>query len=490
MIELLRKDKHKFMKAQKRLNLVLIVLIVLLLSLISFVGVYYQNKNTMVSRIPDYILGTDLTGYRRVTMEIKEDEETSDSTTSTTLDSVSLENTVEENSVAADNSESELQKAEDYEKAANIIRDRLKYLKLDNYTVSIDKSTGKMDLTVPEKDYTDTILSDITQPGHFTIKDTESGDVLMDNKDISSVDVGYSTQSGKTYVVMNVNFTLSGTNKLKDITKTHQNVLVENTVSYTTGDGEEQADGTIVYSGVQETDPTPTYEDKTVTLFIDDTDLMETDFSEIIDNGTLALTLGTSEDAEELTTMLWGARNIGAMLSTDYMPVQYSVSENNYVASTVDSNTIKVLVCVEIAIALAIALVFVLKYRVKGIMQVVLSVGFMAILLLAIRYANVTLSIDGIIALGLAYVIDSVFGFVFLKTFEENKKELTKKEKKNAYKEVMKKYACILVPELIFGFIGALNGWAAIYSSAMCIFWGIIISYVYNAIFAYFVKEI
>ena len=57
------------MKAQKRLNLVLIVLIVLMLSLISFLGIYYQDKNTMVSRIPDYILGPELTGYRSVTME-------------------------------------------------------------------------------------------------------------------------------------------------------------------------------------------------------------------------------------------------------------------------------------------------------------------------------------------------------------------------------------------------------------------------------------
>ena len=480
------------MKAQKRLNLVLIVLIVLMLSLISFLGIYYQDKNTMVSRIPDYILGTDLTGYRSVTMELKEDAtstETSDSD-STTLDSVSLENAVTENTVDSSASDEAYLKGKDYEKSADIIRNRLKYLKLDNYTVSVDKNTGKIDIMIPEKSYTDTILSDITQLGHFMIKDTESGDILMDNSDISSVEVGFSTQSTTTYVVMNVNFTLSGTGKLKDVTKTHQNVLVENEVSYVTGDGEVQDDGTVVYSGVQESDPTPTYEDRTVTLYIDDTDLMETDFSEIIDNGTLALTLGSSDDAEELVTMLWGARNIGAMLSTDYMPVQYNVTDNIYVASTIESNAIKVAICVEVAIALVISLCLVLKYRLKGIMQVVLSVGFVALLLLAIRYANVTLSLDGIITIGVAYVINSVFALIFLKAFANDKKTLSEKEKKNAYKEVMKKYAIILIPELIFGFIGALNGWAAIYSSAMCIFWGIVISYVYNAVFAYFVKDI
>ena len=466
------------MKTQKRLNLVLIFLIVLLLSLISFFGIYYQDKSEMVSRIPEYILGTDLTGYRKVTLK-PADDTASESTTK--LESVAIENATQEETKSEENNH-----AADYEKAADVIRNRFKYLKLENYTVSVDKNTGKIDVTLPEKEYTDTILSDIVQKGNFTIKDTDTSEVLMTNKDIKGVDVGTTKQNGTTYIAMNVNFTASGSSKLQEITKTHQNVLVENAVNETEA-GETQEDGTVVYSGVDEASKTPTYKAKKVTLYVDDTSLMETEFSEIIDNGTLTLSLGTSEDAEELKTMLWGGKNIGAMIANEAIPLQYSVSDNVYVASTIDSNSIKALVYVEIAIALAIALVMILKFRLKGIMQTILSIGYLAILLLVVRYANVVLSFDGIIALGIAYLINSVFGYLFCTKFTG--KELSEKESNKTYKELMKKYALIVLPELVLGIIGALNGWAAIFSLAMCIFWGVIISYVYNAIFAYFVKN-
>ena len=66
------------MKMQKKLNIILVILLVVLVSLISFGGIYYKNKNVMNNRIPSYILGADLTGYRRV---IVSPSETTNSTT-------------------------------------------------------------------------------------------------------------------------------------------------------------------------------------------------------------------------------------------------------------------------------------------------------------------------------------------------------------------------------------------------------------------------
>lgn len=64
------------MKAQKKLNIVLIVLIITLISIISFIGIFYQNRNDMVDKIPEYTLGTDLLGYRKVILEVDNDENT------------------------------------------------------------------------------------------------------------------------------------------------------------------------------------------------------------------------------------------------------------------------------------------------------------------------------------------------------------------------------------------------------------------------------
>jgi len=59
------------MKTQRKLNILLIILIILLLSLISFVGIYHQDKSEILNWMPNYTLGTDISGSRLVILELK-----------------------------------------------------------------------------------------------------------------------------------------------------------------------------------------------------------------------------------------------------------------------------------------------------------------------------------------------------------------------------------------------------------------------------------
>ena len=61
------------MKAIRNLKVILVVLIVILISVISFGGIYYVNKGRMTNRLPDYILGSNIKGYRHVTLVASED---------------------------------------------------------------------------------------------------------------------------------------------------------------------------------------------------------------------------------------------------------------------------------------------------------------------------------------------------------------------------------------------------------------------------------
>ena len=45
-------------------------------------------------------------------------------------------------------------------------------------------------MDLPEDDKTDIILSDLTEVGKFTIEDSETGEVLLDNGDVKSVKFG------------------------------------------------------------------------------------------------------------------------------------------------------------------------------------------------------------------------------------------------------------------------------------------------------------
>ena len=193
------------MKAQKKLSIVLILLIIILISIISFVGIFYQDKNQMENRIPDYSLGTDLEGYRKILLVVDEEDE------GNTEDVLTYDNFV---------------------KSANVIKARLKSMGVEDYTVRCDESTGQIEITIPENTQTDYILADITQKGNFEIRNTSNDEVLMNNDDIRSVDVQaiqstYNTSSSSIY--MNINFNNAGSRKFRDITRDYQNTVTNDT---------------------------------------------------------------------------------------------------------------------------------------------------------------------------------------------------------------------------------------------------------------------
>ena len=228
------------MKAQKKLNIVLTVLVIILVSIISFVGVYHVEKNQMVNIIPSYKLGTNISGYRKITLEVKDnskDSDTEDIDSETVTLEEENENTVSDENIIVSSNEIEEKNVDNsskenntdkYKKSAEIFKNRLKSLKVEDYSVAIDESTGKIELNIPENDQTDTILSDLVSIGKFEVTDTNTGDVLLTNSDVKNVSVNISSQYGYTVPYMNINFNLSGASKLKDISvEYNDNAVVE-----------------------------------------------------------------------------------------------------------------------------------------------------------------------------------------------------------------------------------------------------------------------
>ena len=168
------------MKTQKKLNLVLIVLIILLLSIVSFGGIYIKDKSNMKNILPSYKLGNDLKGYRQVNFVVEESNDESQDT--------------------------KKYEAGDYRKAAEIFKKRLNSLKVDNYTVSCDEYSGKIVITLPEDDKTDTILSDLAETGKFSIVDSTTNEELLNNKDVKSVKVGVQQGVSSAQMYMSINF--------------------------------------------------------------------------------------------------------------------------------------------------------------------------------------------------------------------------------------------------------------------------------------------
>lgn len=454
------------MKAQKKLSIVLILLLIILISIISFVGIFYQDKNQMVNVIPAYSLGTDLSGYRKILLTVDEDDE---------------------------NNTEDILNYDNYVKSANVIKARLKSMGIEDYTVRCDESTGQIEITIPENDQTEYILSDITQKGSFEIRNTANNEVLMNNDDIRSVKVEVVPSSysvGTSSIYMDINFNNAGSKKFKNITRDYQNVVSNDTTDNSVAENETTANETVENDSTNESvtnettnetsnevaEETADDEDNTteVGLYIDGTSMMTTSFTEIIDNGVMSLSLGSSSSDEQTKILKYQAESLAAILENDAMPIQYSVTGNVYISSPIEQSTIKVLIGIGICIALLMLIVVIIKYRAKGVIVSVCMVGFIALYLLILRYTNVVITLEGIFSIGLVFVINYILNIMILNRLQNNVEK--------TFTKALTKFVLSMIPMLILAVVCCFSSWMSLFSFGMILFWGLVTSVIYNLI--------
>lgn len=431
------------MKAQKKLSVVLIILLIILISIISFIGIFYQDKNEMVNIIPAYSLGTDLSGYRKILLTVDTDDE------SNTEDILNYDNFV---------------------KSANVIKLRLKSMKVEDFTVRCDESTGQIEITIPENMQTDYILSDITQKGNFEIRNTANNEVLMNNSDIRKVDVetiASPYNASTTSIYMDIKFNNDGTRKFRDITRDYQNE-VSNEVTNETTENNSVEDETTDDTESEEVETTE------VGLYVDGTSMMTTSFTEIIDNGVMSLSLGSSSSDEQTKILTYQAESLAAILENEAMPVQYSVTGNVYISSPIEQSTINILIGIGLCIAVVMLIVAIVKYRVKGVIISVCMVGFIALYLLILRYANVVITLEGIFSIALVFVINYILNIMILNRLQKNVEK--------TFTKALTKFALSMVPMLILSVVCCFSSWMSLFSFGMILFWGLITSIVYNLV--------
>ncbi len=431
------------MKAQKKLSVVLIILLIILISIISFIGIFYQDKNEMVNIIPAYSLGTDLSGYRKILLTVDTDDE------SNTEDILNYDNFV---------------------KSANVIKLRLKSMKVEDFTVRCDESTGQIEITIPENMQTDYILSDITQKGNFEIRNTANNEVLMNNSDIRKVDVetvASPYNASTTSIYMDIKFNNDGTRKFRDITRDYQNE-VSNEVTNETTENNSVEDETTDDTESEEVETTE------VGLYVDGTSMMTTSFTEIIDNGVMSLSLGSSSSDDQTKILTYQAESLAAILENEVMPVQYSVTGNVYISSPIEQSTINILIGIGLCIAVVMLIVAIVKYRVKGVIISVCMVGFIALYLLILRYANVVITLEGIFSIALVFVINYILNIMILNRLQKNVEK--------TFTKALTKFALSMVPMLILSVVCCFSSWMSLFSFGMILFWGLITSIVYNLV--------
>ena len=442
------------MKFEQKLKIIVLILIIVLVSLMSFGGLFIQNNGKMVNLLPNYIKGMDLKGYRYITLEVAEDEEN---------DHDNEEEKVEE-SAQTKEQQTEVDAKKDFINAKKIIEKRLKEMNVAQYTVAQDEQTGRVVINMVEDTATDTVIQYLYTTGNLTIEDPD-GNVLLDSSQIKQVKTMYANTNNGTSIYLNIEFNKEGKEILRNISNEYR--IPENTEE----DTEEKTTENVKEN---------TEESKEVTIKIDGAKVLSTQFEKEITNGSIQLSVGGATTSQaELQTYAKEAGYVEKILNNGALPVEYEVTANRYVKSNITADTYPIGIIVLTVIVLGAMIYLIVRYKKNGLLSSIEYIGYIAVLLLVIRYTNVIITIEGIFGLIISLAINYIINIYILNYIN---KATDKEEVETNFNRGFVKISIALIPVLILSVILILTSWLQIYSFAMIIFWGLAIAIIWNII--------
>ena len=432
------------MKTEQKLKVALVILFIILISLISFGGIFIQKGKSFENLVPEYKPGMDLEGGRRVSLVV----DTSNNTVIYDKDGNVVEEEGEDTTTKEEpvNSKDALT-VENYNKSKNIMEKRLNEMGVTDYIIREDQTNGTIYVELPENSDTDLICSYLSIPGKFTVTN-DDGEVLLDGTHIKKAQVGYSYVDSGTAIYLNIELNKEGTQIFKDITNTY--------VKTTDEEGNETT--------------------KNISLNIDDTTLLTTYFESEISNGIIQMSIGgASSDNDSIQGYLQEASNLAVLLNTGDLPLVYNIEENMYVMSDITVDMFYIPAIILLAIILVGILFLIIKYRKDGFLSSIALIGYIATLLLVLRYTNVVLTMEGIVAIVISIVLDYIFTVYLLSLIKKD-------ETSSLFKEALIKTIFIIIPVLITAVVLCFAGWLPIFSFGMAAFWGLLVIVLYNLI--------
>lgn len=461
------------MKKEGSLKSILAILVIVLICVVSLGGVYVKDKIFIKNVLPDYVLGQDLNGSLIMKIDVNKPEEASndneenaeeiqDKAENTESSEVSEEETTETTEENKDNGQAEdVYTAKNYKKSKSIIEKRLKLAGVEQYEVRLDEQSGSIVVEVP-KDTDSSILQGIYNKGKTEIKISETNEVIAGKNYIkefaTTIDDTYASVGVGSNVKIDIKFTKEAVNKFKEL-KNNYNPQVDE-------------EGKVT--------------ENNVSILVDDNSIVsltETEFLESAVNGSVQLYGNYTKDFKTLTSSLNGINSIKMLIETDDLPVAYTL---NYQSDIIKSNINNYGIISVFAIILIAVLVYLLfKLKLKGLLAEINIIGFVSLLLLAIRYTKVEISIATIVAIGGMLALQ----FIYLIKVLSNEKISSK-----IFNEATLDFSKTLVPLLILSIFTAII--PALESSkvipfgniqgmadfGMVGFWGLIVFEVFNNI--------
>ena len=461
----------------RKVKILTIVLAIVLVTLVAFGGVYIQTQNRMENKVKDYSLGRELEGARVAEIKVAQSDEDSG----------------EQNT--------ELLTEENYKIVKKTIENRLNKLNIEDYTISLNKQDGTIRVEFPEDENTDSYVYYLTAQAKVQIDekaeesetDTNTENVtateLISDEMVKSAKYSYTQNvDGQYQVSLEITLTDEGQAKIQELSGTYAFLATEideiesaeeeseeeskeETENTEGTDAEETAEDANTESENTENQETQEQNKKIATLTIAGT---EYDITKI-DKNKITVTIGTpTSNTTSANNNIAIAAELEMLINAGKYPIEYELTANRYVYSSISTEQLIYFGIAVLAITVVILLIFIVKYRKRGLLTSISYIGFVSLYLLILRYANVTITIEGIGGI----IIVMIINLAFIKTIltRMQKMKMLDEAINYTYKNVFSK----LIPVIILVIVFCLSGWANLSSFGMAMFWGLMLMAIYN----------
>ena len=459
----------------KKVKIITIILAIILVSLISFVGIYMQTQNRMENKVKDYQLGSELEGRRVIELKISD--------TKTETDESGNETTV------AREQSPEILTEENYEIVKNTIEKRLKNLGAQDYIISLNKEDGKIKIELEENENTDLLAYYLTASGEVKIVEKDTETELINDSMAKKASYNYATNAdGEYQVYIELQLTKEGQAKLEEISNNYAILANEiDEIEAAQTETEENAEDTetseestetqeTTEAGQENTETTENQEEQAETKKIAVLKIADTEYDvEKIEKNKITITVGSATTSNTtLNNNLSIATEMMILINSGKYPVIYDVQTNRYIYDDINLDTVLYVALAIIAIILITLVVITIRYRLKGLLSSFSIIGFIAVLLLLLRYTNILITIETIGAIIISIIINIVLNISILNKIQ--KIGSVKEAVNNTYKEIFIK----LIPVMIISIVFCFSGWTNLNNFGMTMFWGFILIPIYN----------
>lgn len=502
------KEKKKI-RSKKRnfksiISLIILILVMLLLIILGVFGIYSDFGTEIASKMPAYKYSDIFTPYdeyvltpsasvietdayvdkdgntvRRVPqkdalgdVELSKDNEENKKNEEEKPEQISPDEEVKEYKIEkrkiADNPE-EVLTEDNYKISKNMIEGYLKAANISEYKIKENEKTGQIIVSVPETKKIANLTSDpitdeksdtqrakniesiLSTTGSFEVKDSITGKVYLTEKHIKEAKANIYQGYG---VILDVKLNDEGKKILSDVSRKY----------------------------VQEEKDGKKYEKK-ATVTVAGMELVKATFAEPMDEGLMQINLGNGYGKnKDVITVIYGeAKRLENALKVGKTPIKYNVEQKTSgIKENINYKNAKIILLVILTVMLILALSLVFKYGLKGLYAMLVNISFVVVLLLAIRYTDVVVTIPSLVAVVVAYILEYVILLKYLQNVKEKDYEIA-----DEVVDTLKYTFILIISSIILSFSHNI----LLSSFAMTLFIAIILLFTHNYIFVKNMKK-